>query len=484
MAFDAEIRGTTGLQAEVNADKELTVALSSDSTKGGFVTLVGETSPTGAPAGRITRTIDVDADYRARVGIDNAVLQMRFSSTNINRSVVKETTTTQTIVQSGGFITLNNSALTAANQGAKIESWQIVPVLGAGATWYEGSFVATQAPQANQNAFCGAYISASAIAAPTDGYAFVWNPSGEFRCIVYNNGTPAQSIALTAPTINARYHWLIGASNDKTEFFLAASGSEYECVAQIWCPSSTAAPTSSMSFPIAAQVYTGGSAPALAMQLKLGDCWANCNGQNLNQTFAASMARIGNGSGQQPEGVASGITANHTNSAAPTSATLSNTTPSYGATILDGKFQFAAVAGSETDYALFAFLVPAGTAAAAGKSLHIYGASVDIYNMGAVSATTPTLLSWNIGYGSTTATLATAADAAGVKRARIRPIGVHSIPVGTAVGANIQLPPVSFAVPLVVEPGQYVHLILKMPVGTATASQIIRGEYALDACFV
>jgi len=483
MGLDAEIRGTTGLQADVNAANELTVALTSDSTLGGFVTLVGETTAEGSPAGRITRTIDVDADYRIRAGIDNAALQMRFSSSNINRSVVKETTTTQTVVQAGGFITLNNSSLVAANQGAKVESWQSVPVLGAGATWYEGSFIATQNPQVNQNGFLGAYISASAILAPTDGYSFVWMPNGEFRCIVYNNGAASQSAALTAPTPNVRYHWLIGASNDKTEFFLAAAGSEYECVAQVWCTASTAAPTSSMSFPVAAQVFTGGTAPSLAMQLKLGDCWANCNGHNLNQMFQTAQARCGNGSGQQPEGVASGITANHTNSAAPSSATLSNTTGGYGVTILEGKWQFAAVAGAETDYALFAFLVPAGTATNAGKSLHIYGADIDAWVMGAASGASPTLLEWNLGYGSTTVTLATAADAAGVKRARIKPLGVQSIPAASAIGWAAAPVSKRFTVPLIVDPGQYVHLILKMPVGLATGSQIIRGEYALDAYF-
>lgn len=50
---------------------------------------------------------------------------------------------------------------------------------------------------------------------------------------------------------------------------------------------------------------------------------------------------------------------NHTNSTAPTSATLSNTAAGY--TTLGGRFQFAAVAGAATDYALFGFQVPAGS---------------------------------------------------------------------------------------------------------------------------
>jgi len=54
--------------------------------------------------------------------------------------------------------------------------------------------------------------------------------------------------------------------------------------------------------------------------------------------------------------------ANYANSAAPASATLSNTAAGY--TTLGGQFQFAAVAGAETDYALFAYTVPAASVSA------------------------------------------------------------------------------------------------------------------------
>jgi len=39
----------------------------------------------------------------------------------------------------------------------------------------------------------------------------------------------------------------------------------------------------------------------------------------------------------------------------------------------------------------------------------------------------------------------------------------------------------TFASPITVESGRFFHVILQVPVGTATASQIIRGDVFVDA---
>ncbi len=155
---------------------------------------------------------------------------------------------------------------------------------------------------------------------------------------------------------------------------------------------------------------------------------------------------------------------NHTNSSAPASATLSNTAAGY--TTPDGKFQFVAVAGAETDYALFAFQLPAGS-----KFL-CEGVKIDAYNMGAAVATTATLLEWALGFNSSAVSLATA----NIIR---RHVGVQSFAVGAAIGAKADSIDLNFVTPEVVESGRFLHVILKMPVGTATASQIIRGIVTL-----
>jgi len=63
-------------------------------------------------------------------------------------------------------------------------------------------------------------------------------------------------------------------------------------------------------------------------------------------------------------------------------------------------------------------------------------------------------------------------------------IGAQSIAVAAAIGARFESrlqwnPPV----PYTVYPGRFLHIILKMPVGTNTASQIIRGTCVVSGYF-
>lgn len=160
-----------------------------------------------------------------------------------------------------------------------------------------------------------------------------------------------------------------------------------------------------------------------------------------------------------------------TNSAAPAAAALSNTVPSYA--LLDGNYRFVTVAGAATDYALFAYQVPAG------RTLRITGAVIDASNTVAAVAGTPTLLSWSLSVGLTAATLVAVA---GVVSRRIG-LGMQSFPVGAAVGAIASQINVKFDIPIVCAAGLYVHTVLRLPVGTATATQEIAGNVTLVAEF-
>jgi hypothetical protein len=180
-----------------------------------------------------------------------------------------------------------------------------------------------------------------------------------------------------------------------------------------------------------------------------------------------------------PRGAAAGFTANYANSAAPASATLSNTAAGY--TTLGGQFQFAAVAGAETDYALFAYQVPAPSAAAAGKNLVIRGVRIETANTGAAVGATATLLQWGLGVGSTAVSLATADSAtAGTRAPRRIPLGLQSFPAASSIGTIAPDIDVNLDAPLYVAAGTFVHIILKMPVGLATASQVIRGTVMIN----
>ena len=160
---------------------------------------------------------------------------------------------------------------------------------------------------------------------------------------------------------------------------------------------------------------------------------------------------------------------NHTNSTAPASATLSNTAAGY--TTLGGRFQFAAVAGAVTDYALFGFQVPAGS------RFICEGIHIELYNTVVAVATTPTIFEWSIGFNSSAVSLVTA----NIIR---RQVGCQNFQVGAGVGACAVPLDVNFQTPEVAESGRFVQVILNIPVGTATATEIFRGTVLIKGRFI
>lgn len=161
-------------------------------------------------------------------------------------------------------------------------------------------------------------------------------------------------------------------------------------------------------------------------------------------------------------------TAQYANSAAASNATLGNTAASY--TTLGGNWQFAAVAGAETDFPLFGFTVPAPF------TLYVTGIRISSFNFGAAVATTPSLLQWAVANNSSAVSLATA----GLTRTTV---GVQSFAVGAAVGAAASDIDMAFETPLRTDGGRIFHVILRMPVGTNTASQVLRGMVAVRGYF-
>jgi hypothetical protein len=192
------------------------------------------------------------------------------------------------------------------------------------------------------------------------------------------------------------------------------------------------------------------------------------------------MITNGQSSISAPDGATAAYTANFVNNTAPVAATFSNAVAGYAT--LGGQFSFAAIAGAETDLILFAYLNPAGTSSIPGKTLVINGVKIDTIVTVAAIATTATVHQWSIGVGGTAIALTTADSAtAGTRAARRLGLGIQSMPIGTAAG-NVSTPNIDakFASPLMVEPGTYCHIILKSPIATATATQVIRGLVSIN----
>jgi hypothetical protein len=168
--------------------------------------------------------------------------------------------------------------------------------------------------------------------------------------------------------------------------------------ADVPVPISSLAMWGATSLPFYSRVWNSSVAPSVAPILTLGYLQILSTDWGLNPDMSQVASSLGLSSGRNPY---SGVQLeNHTNSTAPTSATLSNTAAGY--TTLGGRFQFAAVAGAATDFALFGFQVPVGS------RFICEGTHIETYNTGAAVATTATVLEWSMGFNSSAVSLATA----------------------------------------------------------------------------
>jgi len=163
-------------------------------------------------------------------------------------------------------------------------------------------------------------------------------------------------------------------------------------------------------------------------------------------------------------------TANYTNNTAPSAASLSNTVPSY--TTLGGLWQFSAVAGSETDYALFGYQIPASV------SLYLRSISIGAQVFGQTSCQKPTVLQWAIGANGTSASLASGSPT-------FLPIGMMDVAQSARIGDKFNGSPVKFKpdTPIVITTTKYLHIVLRVPISNATPGQQIRGFCMIDGYF-
>lgn len=375
----------------------------------------------------------------------------------------------------GGFLVFNSGNSVASAAVARAQTYKTFSLHPAGSL--EVLFRLRFAINPIANNVCEFGLGfASGTTTPTDGVYFKLNSSGALVGVMNINGTETTTAPMPAPIANEVYYYRIVIDQDRIEFYI-------DGVLQgvILSPNTSAAISLSRWQPLLMRCYNA-AATGSAQRMEVADVAVIARDLALNRLWSTAMAGLECGSYQNPRGTAMGQSANYVNNTAPVSATLSNTAAGY--TTLGGQFQFAAVAGAETDYALFAFQVPLAAAAGGNRNLVIRGIRIETYNMGAASATTPTLLQWALGVGATAVSLATADSVtAGTRAPRRIPLGTQSIPIGTAIGGNVTPIDVNLDAPLYVAAGTFVHVILRMPVGTATASQIIRGLAMINGYF-
>jgi hypothetical protein len=104
------------------------------------------------------------------------------------------------------------------------------------------------------------------------------------------------------------------------------------------------------------------------------------------------------------------------------------------------------------------------------------GIDIETWNTGAAVAGTPALPVRGPGVGQSAVSLAS-----GIARIGL---GAQSFPIGAAIGAKAERISQNFDTPLITNPGRFLTVILRMPVGTATAGEVFQGMVNLRGRFV
>ena len=475
MAYIEDGNGTAGV-ANVNDNFQLEVVTPTDITQSGYVTAVGEAhdglNGYNTP---VRRPLRVSTDGRLRAGIDTVQWSDVFNHTILNTSAYQCVTATATLALTGGYLIFNAGNSVAANAVARVQTYRPFQLLGSSSI--EVGFRVRFAINAATNnvAELGLGFAATTVT-PTDGVYFKMENTGAMVGVMNRNGVEMTTPTLFTPVGNTVYYLRLVIDQDRLEFYV-----DGVLLGVLTTPISDPTVSFARALPLLMRLYNS-LATSSAQRMEVSDVLLMTRDLSTNRLWPTSQAGQLLHSISAPTGATAGQTANFTNSAAPASATLSNTAAGY--TTLGGKFQFAAVVGAATDYALFAYQVPVASVAGGNKNLVIRGIRIDTYNTGAAVATSGTVLEWGVGVGATSVSLATADSAtAGTRATRRIPLGVQSFAVGAAIGAVANTIDVNLDAPLYVEAGTYVHIILQMPIGASTASQIIRGTVFINGYF-
>lgn len=465
--------GATSNLAAVDANLNLAINPPMNVSLSGFLVAAGEVTDGVAGAAILRRPTDISPDYRLRAGSDQTLWFDVFNHGQFNNGKYVGVDATMTKSLAGGFLNINSGADVTTAHVTRVQTWRTFCVPESGALYFDMHLAFAQLPIANTVCEFGLGF-ASGVTAPTDGNFFRLNASGVLQGIVNNNGTET-AVTLTGFTYsqNVVYHFLMVVHIDRVEFWI--NDRMYGAISMVGQATLT---SMSLNLPLLIRLYNTAT-NATAQQMKIASWGITQADIVTNRLWATTQAGQGLSAINNPDGVASGYTANAANSAAPATGTPSNTAAGY--TTLGGQWQIAAPTGAETDLIMFGYQVPAGAAGAPGKNLIVRGIHIETFNTVVAVATTPTIFQWGLAVGGSGLSLGVVADnaATGVRQHRRVVLGSQYLPIGAVVGQQANSLDINLDAPIICEAGTYFCVTLKVPVGTNTSTEIFRG-----VCFV
>lgn len=477
ISFDGDLLGSNGAARALLYDASGNPLVRSDLESFPSGNLVRGLHQMGV-AGDMSRAITVSKYGRLDTPNRRLMLFDPIAGATINGQRWVTTATTMTAAQLATGITLNNSAITTTTTGVALSSRSMFQRAPTSVLSYRVRIRSTLV--ANQEGIAGlvfqATLSGTAVLGAGDAGAFwKFGTDGTIKPAAWFNGAEVflgTDITGLAGYSSADYYdYNVQIEEDRVTFLVlqaSNTGDVYVVSEQTWRLADTQQKHFAVTHLAAYQRVRNNSAPASAGQLLILE--PQVSGLEIDHNLLWDQQLAENTMGASISPTAFTQLAQFANSAAPASATLSNTAAGYAT--LGGLWQFANLAGAATDYCLFGFVIPSP------YRLKIRGIRIDAWNTGAANAATPaTLLAWGIGVNGASANLSSGGHIR-------RMIGAHAIPISAAIGAPAdKVIDVSYDVPLICEPGTTLAIILRVVAGAATAAQVIQGSVDVRGVF-
>lgn len=470
------LSATTG-ELKNDGNGNALVNLPTNAEQTGTIRFFSENDPgevTGTP---YVASPETDDDARLRVAQDMVYDTETFNYTaqNTGKHQYRNTTMTQSW-NTGGVIT-NNGNITTTTTGVQFNTYAEFPLLGAMQLYceWEMSFSAAIPPTNTIiEAGLGRYATTNPYA-PTDGIYLLANSGGYFFVINHNGSLTTTALSSFTPVVNRVYQFIIAIHEREVEFWIDDGTDGARLHAAITVPVAQGQPYMSATLPFGWRHVISGGAAGSAYSATFRDYNITSGGFQVADGFL----KIGNrtmGSYQGLSGGTMGSLATYPNSTNPTAAVPSNTALTANLPGgLGGQGAVTAQAAAATDGIWGSYQLPVSTVSVQGKRLAITGVYIDLVNLGAAVATTATTIQFSLAFGHTAVSLATAESAA-TKAPRRVPLGIATWAVGAGIGTQPQGGRIYIdfgEAPVYINPGEFVALVGKFLVGTATASQVI-----------
>ena len=406
-----------------------------------------------------SRVLRLDRFGSIRTGFDNLLFHDDVEGTTLNTQLWTQSLTTFTMAQVATTgINFNSGNGVASGSASILTSQKWFSKTQLGPLRFRNRMRVI--PQTNAIAECGFGNPVGVTAQIPTGAFWRYTSAGSVVPVIAYNGSDVVTGSSIAGSLNAAnyYTWGIIVDDDSV-LFTCQDVSTGQIISEqtLQIPITQPRMFSTTHISSFTRLYTSGIT-ASAAYIYLADAIVVGLDLMTNKPWSHQLASSSVG-GIEFNPTTFAQNTNYANSAAPASATLSNTAAGY--TTLGGQYQFVPLAGAETDYALFGFQVPSP------YSMYVTGIHIGCFNMGAAVATTPSLMQWGVSCNAPAVTLAS--------NTTRRTIGTSCLPIGSPIGYAAADLDINFDGPLKTDAGRFFHIIVKLPVGTVTASQIIRG---------